>query len=174
MQLIINKQIEETKMKTFEEMNKAELRAACKAAGIKNYGKMDNAGMRAALEFESTFAAKSEPAKGSLSDIVNSQILERANTIPAPLTKQELEMEKVTAMEKSVKDEKNGIQRPKAGTKTGAIWELCDRLYAELQRIPKINEIRQLAGEVNQNMMKSQYAYWRKYQGFTKPRIAKV
>jgi hypothetical protein len=31
-------------------MGKTELRAACKAAGIKNYSKMDNAAMRAALE----------------------------------------------------------------------------------------------------------------------------
>lgn len=37
-------------MKDFNEMNKMELRAACKEAGIKNYGKMNNAGMREALE----------------------------------------------------------------------------------------------------------------------------
>ena len=33
----------------FDAMGKAELRAACKEYGVKNYGKMDNAGMRAAL-----------------------------------------------------------------------------------------------------------------------------
>ena len=72
MQLIINKQIGENKMKTFEEMNKMELRAACKAAGIKNYGKMDNAGMRTALVAS---LPKAEPAKGSLVDIVSTQLL---------------------------------------------------------------------------------------------------
>lgn len=36
-------------MKNFNEMGKVELRAACKEAGIKNYGKMNNDGMRAAL-----------------------------------------------------------------------------------------------------------------------------
>ena len=36
-------------MKALEQMNKVELRAACKEHGVKNYGKMDNAGMRAAI-----------------------------------------------------------------------------------------------------------------------------
>lgn len=35
---------------TYATMGKIELRAACKEVGIRNYGKMDNAGMRAALE----------------------------------------------------------------------------------------------------------------------------
>lgn len=37
-------------MKDFNEMGKVELRAACKEAGIKNYGKMNNGAMREALE----------------------------------------------------------------------------------------------------------------------------
>lgn len=37
-------------MMNFNEMGKVELRAACKEAGIKNYGKMTNALMREALE----------------------------------------------------------------------------------------------------------------------------
>lgn len=36
-------------MTNFNDMNKMELRAACKEAGIKNYSKMNNDGMRAAL-----------------------------------------------------------------------------------------------------------------------------
>jgi hypothetical protein len=36
-------------MKNLNEMNKAELRAACKAVGVKGYGNMDNAAMRTAI-----------------------------------------------------------------------------------------------------------------------------
>lgn len=46
-------------MKTFDAMGKAELRAACKEAGIKNYGKMNNDGMRTELrEIETACIAK--------------------------------------------------------------------------------------------------------------------
>lgn len=41
-------------MKALQEMNKVELRAACKAHGIKNYGKMTNEGMREAILAETT------------------------------------------------------------------------------------------------------------------------
>ena len=37
-------------MANFNEIGKVKLRQACKYAGIKNYGKMNNDGMRAALE----------------------------------------------------------------------------------------------------------------------------
>ncbi len=37
-------------MKTLNEMNKMELRAACKEAGVKNYGTMNNEQMRAAVQ----------------------------------------------------------------------------------------------------------------------------
>lgn len=37
-------------MKALNEMNKAELRAECKAVGVKGYGNMDNATMRNAIE----------------------------------------------------------------------------------------------------------------------------
>ena len=45
-------------MKDFNEMGKVELRAACKEAGIKNYGKMNNGLMREALEAH--YAAQQE------------------------------------------------------------------------------------------------------------------
>lgn len=39
-------------MKALEKMNKAELRAACKEHGVKNYGKMNNDGMREAIRVQ--------------------------------------------------------------------------------------------------------------------------
>lgn len=47
-------------MINFNEMGKVELRQACKEAGIKNYGKMNNDGMRAALEAHHAASAKQE------------------------------------------------------------------------------------------------------------------
>ncbi len=37
-------------MKNLNEMNKAELRAECKAVGVTGYSKMDNAAMRTAIQ----------------------------------------------------------------------------------------------------------------------------
>lgn len=47
-------------MTNFNEMGKTELRAACKDAGIKNYGKMNNGAMREALEAHHAASAKQE------------------------------------------------------------------------------------------------------------------
>ena len=49
-------------MINFNEMGKVELRQACKEAGIKNYGKMNNDGMRAALEAHYADAKGAEEA----------------------------------------------------------------------------------------------------------------
>lgn len=64
--------------------------------------------------------------------------------------------------------EQNGMRRPKPGTKTRAIWDLCDQLSTELQRPVAIAELRDAVPEgTNENMMRSQYAYWRKFFGIT-------
>ena len=60
------------------------------------------------------------------------------------------------------------MRRPKPGTKTRAIWDLCDQLSTELQRPVAIAELRAAVPEgTNENMMRSQYAYWRKFFGIT-------
>ena len=64
--------------------------------------------------------------------------------------------------------EQNGMRRPKPGTKTRVIWDLCDQLSTELQRPVAIAELRAAVPEgTNENMMRSQYAYWRKFFGIT-------
>ena len=64
--------------------------------------------------------------------------------------------------------EQNGMRRPKPGTKTRAIWDLCDQLSTKLQRPVAIAELRAAVPEgTNEDMMRSQYAYWRKFFGIT-------
>lgn len=77
----------------FDAMGKAELRAACKEHGVKNYGKMDNAGMRAALvaatqsaveqaaPVAETEVAATEPARNVLGSMFARMI---DPSIPAP------------------------------------------------------------------------------------------
>ena len=64
--------------------------------------------------------------------------------------------------------EQNGMKYPSAGTKTRVIWDLCDAMTKELGRPLKISELRErVAQGTNENMMKSQYTYWRKFHNIT-------
>lgn len=64
--------------------------------------------------------------------------------------------------------EQNGMKYPSAGTKTRVIWDLCDAMTKELGRPLKISELRErVAQGTNENMMKSQYSYWRKFHNIT-------
>lgn len=64
--------------------------------------------------------------------------------------------------------EQNGMKYPSAGTKTRVIWDLCDAITKELGRPLKISELRErVAQGTNENMMKSQYSYWRKFHNIT-------
>lgn len=76
-------------MKTLNEMNKVELRAACKEHGVKNYGKMTNDGMREALEAHHAASAKQEekveqaaPATESASVDLNTLTLTEDDNCP--------------------------------------------------------------------------------------------
>ena len=64
--------------------------------------------------------------------------------------------------------EQNGMKYPSSGTKTRVIWDLCDAMTKELGRPLKISELRErVAQGTNENMMKSQYSYWRKFHNIT-------
>lgn len=63
-------------MSAYTEMNKMELRAACKEAGIKGYGNMNNDAMRAALGAATPeVAAPVEPVGNALTAPVEPQLL---------------------------------------------------------------------------------------------------
>jgi hypothetical protein len=137
---------QETHMSNFENMNKDQLRAACRTAGIV-YGKMNNTQMRDALvaaqpKPASTHVVHAGPevkpalvaavvdaiAKANTPEtVVISQLTTPAPVAtPAPAPK--------TSGKKIQKDreERNGVKRPSAGTICAAIWSALDAKRAEL------------------------------------------
>lgn len=75
------------------------------------------------------------------------------------------------------KDTRNDVTRPKAGTKTGQVWEIADRISGELGEAAPRREVMEqgVAAGVNGSTVATQYGRWRKYHGLvTPPRVAKV
>lgn len=83
------------------------------------------------------------------------------------MTDKKAPAEKKPAKEKAVKDIKNGITRPKAGTKTGRVWELADAQSANLGKpAPRKGVIEECLTEgLNVATAATQYGRWRKYHG---------
>lgn len=68
------------------------------------------------------------------------------------------------------KDTKNGVTRPKLGTKTGRVWEIADYLSAQAQR-PALREEVLASGEaegLTKGTIATQYARWTRYYDVTK------
>jgi hypothetical protein len=67
------------------------------------------------------------------------------------------------------KIEKNGVTRPKSDTKTGAVWDISDRLSAALGRPASRKEVMDEAkkAEINEATVATQYGRWRKFNGIT-------
>lgn len=66
-----------------------------------------------------------------------------------------------------VKDTKNNVTRPSAGTSTGKVWEICDTLYAQATDENPITRARVIkaaeAEGVNVSTAATQYGRWRTY-----------
>lgn len=66
-----------------------------------------------------------------------------------------------------VKDTKNNVTRPSAGTATGTVWEICDTLYAQATDENPITRARVIkaaeAEGVNVSTAATQYGRWRTY-----------
>ncbi len=66
-----------------------------------------------------------------------------------------------------VKDRQNGVTRPNEGTKTGQVWDIADRLSAELEepagRAAVLAEADK--AEINPDTAATQFGRWRKYYG---------
>lgn len=77
--------------------------------------------------------------------------------------------EAAKAKEKPVveKDERNGVVRPKAGTKTGTVWEIADRISAERGEPASRRDVMEagVGAGVNGSTVATQYGRWRKYHG---------
>ena len=92
-----------------ETMNKVQLRAACKAAGITGYGNMSNDAMRGAL-------AAVAPALQPAAAPAPAASLAAAPVVRAP------------AAPSARREDKNGVTRPLPGGKCAAVWELQDEM----------------------------------------------
>lgn len=75
--------------------------------------------------------------------------------------------EEAPKKEKAPKDSKNGVTRPKAGTKTGRVWEIADAQSQALgSPAPRAPVLEAATGEgINAATAATQYGRWRKYHG---------
>jgi hypothetical protein len=93
--------------KTFDEMGKEELRAACKSAGVVGYGKLNNDGMRALLVADVQARMEAKAAAEAASKPVGT-----------------------TRVVQKDRPEQNGVIRPSNGTICGDIWTALDTIHA--------------------------------------------
>lgn len=65
------------------------------------------------------------------------------------------------------KDTQKGVTRPKAGTKTGRIWEISDYLSSQEGKPVARKKVLEaaMAEDINAATAATQYGLWRKYHG---------
>lgn len=173
--------------KSIHDMNKGELRAACKASGVK-YGTMNNEGMRAALmakqleqgigpvggdgrptsvEAPKPVAAKPAPAAPVVeTPVVDASPREKVTgTVVKPKS---LKIEKV-------RDANNGVTRPSAGSICRAIWDQLDSKRAADKAVPSFENLRDMMKQFNwsRNTAMTQYQRWKQFNGVM-PRTTEV
>lgn len=88
---------------------------------------------------------------------------ENQNTAPAP-----------AAPAPEPKDSRNGVTRPKAGTKTGRVWEIADQKSTEAGAPAARKDVMAAAQAegMNEATIATQYGRWRKYHGLGKETAA--
>ena len=99
-------------------------------------------------------------------------MLRKLNTFLMPIARSAA-TEGAPAAEAPVKVERvkqNGVTKPAAGSKTGAVWDIADKISAEKQR-PALREEVMEAGKaagLNNGTIATQYARWTEFHGVTK------
>jgi len=152
----------------FAAMGKVELRAACKLAGI-TYGKLDNAGMRAALEAKA--AAGSPPITDTRTLL--DKAIDTGIGAPTAIEKgaaSELKTRKAPkkATERKVRAAANGVTKPSSGTICGQIWDALDAKRTALKgETPTFEHLRELAKDAGwqKNTAMTQYQRWKQFNG---------
>lgn len=83
--------------------------------------------------------------------------------------KEEEKARKQAEKEASRMPEQNGVRKPKPGTLCGRVWEVADKLSAELgQPTPVKNLLESCVAEGQKpGNIKAEYARWRKFHGVT-------
>jgi colicin import membrane protein len=130
---------------------------------------------KAALEAKAAAAAAKANAEAKDAEAIAAKAAKDAE---AKALKEKAAAEKLElkAKEKAEKDAiklankmptQNGITRPKPEGKTGKAWALMDKMSAEKRAPVAISELVAVNATLgmNPNMLKSQYASWRKFNG---------
>jgi hypothetical protein len=167
-------------MKTISEMNKKELRAACKEAGITGYGKLTVGGMRDELRSskrdEELMAecghthcphcnVHLENGMWTFDEALEEHLNPKSSAFPEMFTHEFLclgcdgefgEERELPVKGEGIKIEKdrperNGIKRPSAGGKCRAVWDACDTFYASSKRVPMPKDMKVIATEKGWN-----------------------
>lgn len=183
-------------MTDFNTMGKIELRAACKDAGVKGYGKMTNDQMRQALvtATEAHDVAEVVQPDASLSEAEQKaeQKAEDAFAACAPsglqnfvqqMTGEQPEVaKKITEaatpkkraasgrkIEKA-REEQNGVKKPSVGGVCREVWDFCDHVQAtEGVAAVTASVVRQAAEDKgwNPNNASIELYQWRKFNGIS-------
>lgn len=181
-------------MKNIKDMNKQDLRAACKEYGIKNYSKMNNDAMRKAVrEVKQDFdlieqyghitcphcGVHLDNGISMHGDIVEDKPLQNEEFIyecmgcggefgPAITDTPATPAPKGTGIKiEKDREERNGVKRPSAGGACRAVWDLCDELLKDTGVIPTASIIKEAAVErgLNANNASIELYQWRKFHG---------
>lgn len=170
-------------MSKFANMGKEELRAACRTAGI-SYGKLNNDGMRAALEAMTAHNDKvvKQPvtivAAKSLLDLAADEaaktpVVTNIGPVTAIETGAASELKVRKAAKKAPKERKvraaaNGVTKPSSGTICGQIWDALDAKRTALEGVtPTFEHLRELAKAYGwqKNTAMTQYQRWKQFNG---------
>jgi hypothetical protein len=168
---------------SFDEMNKAQLRAACKAAGIP-YGKLNNDGMRDALKaLEAAAGQDTETvdADEDSDDEGSDEGQTNESEQPAPAAQSSDQTTPVghrpkvpgaVVEAKSLKIEKNrpsanGVRKPSVGSICREIWDALDVKRRELDAVPEFEHVRELMVKNNwqRNTAFTQFQRWKQFNG---------
>lgn len=169
-------------MANFNEMGKVELRQACKEAGIKNYGKMNNDGMRAALEahYADTKGAEEAAPEAVVIEEAQEEALVSAPSGLAMMVQQMMGANQKKEEEHSApaaakrtssglkiekaREERNGIKKPSVGGQCRAVWDALDDMEAAGTQ-PTAKQVKALAKERgwNPNNASIEFYQWRKF-----------
>jgi len=148
---------------TIDQMGKAELRAACKAAAIK-YGSMSNFQMREALLATLDAQPAATPAQVA------------AEVVPHPSAGSTPKRAvPVPAKAKTPRVQQNGVTRPGPG-KCLDVWEAMEALHAKTGNVPTSADAAAWATANGANVSNAtqELSRWRKFSGLVKPaKVAK-
>jgi hypothetical protein len=73
--------------------------------------------------------------------------------------------EHISSSEKPLKIEQNGVVRPKVGTETGKVWDICDTYLEQHNTKPERKVVLSVAAtmKINSATAATQYARWKKF-----------